>query len=103
MFSNKSAEYPEGFLDRDTLKSFYGITGEEDSLRYTPGTERIPNNWYTRAIDDPYTGLFFASDLKNLVLQHPELAAFGGNTGTVNSFTGLDIANLTVGISVQHP
>lgn len=103
MFSNKSVEYPEGFLDRNTLKSFYGITGEGDSLKYTPGTERIPNNWYTHAIDDPYSAPFFFSDFKNLIQQHPELSAFGGNTGTVNSFTGIDITNLTVSISVHHP
>ncbi|CAF9920832.1 MAG: hypothetical protein HETSPECPRED_004374 [Heterodermia speciosa] len=98
MFSNKSVEYPEGFLDRNTLKSFYGITGEGDSLKYTPGTERIPNNWYTHAIDDPYSAPFFFSDFKNLIQQHPELSAFGGNTGTVNSFTGIDITNLTGGL-----
>ena len=102
MFSNKSVEYPEGFLDRDTLKSFYGITGEEDNLKYTPGTERIPYNWYTRAIADPYSGLSLVLDLKYFVQQHPELIAFGGNTGTVNSFTGLDIGNLTVSIFVHY-
>ncbi|KAL9033247.1 MAG: hypothetical protein Q9214_007606 [Letrouitia sp. 1 TL-2023] len=97
MFANKSAAYPEGFLDRGTLKSFYAMTGPEDGLVYTPGNERIPENWYTRAVGDPYDVPFFDSDFQNLVQQHPELSAFGGNTGTVNSFTGLDITNLTGG------
>ena len=99
MFANKSASYPEGFLDQGTLKSFYAMTGTDDSnLKYTPGAERIPENWYTRAVGDPYDTLFFDQDLSILVQQHPELLAFGGNTGTVNSFTGLDIQNLTVSI-----
>jgi len=97
MFSNKSATYPDGFLDRGTLKSFYSMTGaDQSSLKYTPGAERIPNNWYTRAAGDPYSVPFFISDFKTLVQQHPELLTFGGNTGTVNSFTGLDFGNLTV-------
>ena len=44
--SNKSAEYPEGYLDGDVLKSFFGITGEPGSFTWDEGTERIPDNWY---------------------------------------------------------
>ena len=99
MFANKSAEYPEGFLDRGTLKSFYAITGPDDGLTYTPGYERIPENWYKRALDDEYTTPFFFSDFKNTLQEHPELIAFGGNTGTVNSFAGLVVGNLTVSSS----
>ncbi len=102
MFINKSAAYPEGFLDQGTLKSFYAMTGTDDSnLVYSPGMERIPNNWYTRAVDDPYDVPFFDIDFSTLVQQHPELLTFGGNTGTVNSFTGLDIGNLTVSIPLS--
>lgn len=96
MLSNKSAAYPEGFLDRGTLKSFYAISGPEDGLVYTPGNERIPENWYTRAVGDQYDVLRLLFDFKALVQEHPEILAFGGNTGTVNSFTGLDVTNLTV-------
>lgn len=42
---NKSAETPEGLLTGDVLKSFYSITGEDGSFAYTPGYERIPDNW----------------------------------------------------------
>ncbi|MCJ1263364.1 hypothetical protein MMC22_003234 [Lobaria immixta] len=97
MFSNKSAAYPEGFLDRGTLKSFYAMSGPEDGLVYTQGNERIPENWYTRPVGDPYDIPYFLSDYKTQVQEHPELLAFGGNTGTVNSFTGLDVTNLTGG------
>jgi hypothetical protein len=31
-------------------------------------------------------------------LAYPETLKFGGNTGTVNSFTGVDVANLTGGV-----
>lgn len=96
MFSNKSAAYPEGFLDRGTLKSFYAMSGPEDGLVYTPGNEHIPENWYTRPVGDPYDIPHFLSDYKTQLQEHPELLAFGGNTGTVNSFTGLDVTNLTV-------
>ena len=97
MFANNSAANPEGFLDRNTLKSFYAMTGsDETGLTYAPGQERIPGNWYTRPKSNPYDIPFFFSDFKTLVQEHPELLAFGGNTGTVNSFTGLDIGNLTV-------
>ena len=99
MFANKSAAYPEGFLDQGTLKSFYAMTGTDDSnLEYTPGAERIPENWYTRAVGDPYDIPLVLQDISTLIEEHPELSAFGGNTGTVNSFTGLDIQNLTVSI-----
>ena len=30
--SNKSAEYPEGRLDKETLKSFFSITGPENNV-----------------------------------------------------------------------
>ena len=96
LFSNKSATYPEGFLDRNTLKSFYAMTGPDNSLIYTPGAERIPTNWYKRAPDDLYGGVNLAFDFKTIAQQNPSLLAFGGNTGTVNSFTGLSATNFTV-------
>lgn len=46
--ANKSAEYPEGLLDGETLKSFYAVTGDYPNFKYTPGYEKIPNNWYKR-------------------------------------------------------
>ena len=43
--ANKSAQYPEGRLDRYSLMSFYAITGESGNFQYNPGNERIPENW----------------------------------------------------------
>jgi len=96
--ANKSAEYPEGILNKDVLKSFFSITGDDDNLRYNPGNERIPDNWYKRAIGDEYTIPFFATDLNLAALQHPEFLEIGGNTGTPDSFVGVDVSNLTSGV-----
>lgn len=96
--ANKSEEHPEGVLNKEVLKSFFSISGDDDNLQYTPGNERIPDNWYKRAIGDEYTIPFFSTDLNLAALQHPEFLEIGGNTGTPNSFVGLDPANLTDGV-----
>jgi hypothetical protein len=57
--ANKSAEYHEGVLNQDVLKSFFSITGERGNFTWTEGYERIPDNWYKRAIGDEYTIPFF--------------------------------------------
>lgn len=50
---NKSAAYPEGYLNGNVLKSFFSVTGDSPSnFKYTPGYEKIPDNWYKRAIGD---------------------------------------------------
>jgi len=96
--SNKSAEYPEGYLDGETLKSFFAITGKPGYFKYNEGQEKIPDNWYKRAIGDEYTIPYFESDLLAAALEYPEFLSVGGNTGTVNSFTGVDISDLTGGV-----
>lgn len=63
-----------------------------------PGYERIPDNWYTRNTLDPYTIAFLAVDSAAMLLDHPEFASVGGNTGTTNTFVGLDPGMLTGGI-----
>src|SRR5690242_4936594 len=51
LMSNHSVQYPNGILDKETLKSFFAITENPDgSLTYNPGKERIPNNWYRRPL-----------------------------------------------------
>ncbi|KAL9616515.1 MAG: hypothetical protein Q9160_008631 [Pyrenula sp. 1 TL-2023] len=96
--ANKSAEAPEGILDGETLKSFYSIEGTYPDFTYTPGHERIPDNWYKRNPVDYYTIPYFSVDLNAMALQHPEFLSVGGNTGTTNSFVGIDPANLTDGV-----
>jgi hypothetical protein len=96
--SNKSEEYPEGYLDGDVLKSFFAISGEPGSFQWNEGQEQIPDNWYKRAVGDEYTIPFFITDLTAAALQYPQFLSVGGNTGTVDSFTGIDISNLTGGV-----
>lgn len=55
MMSNHSAQYPQGYLDKETFKSFFAVSGKSGGFKYQPGYERIPDNWYRRAIGDDYT------------------------------------------------
>ncbi|KAL3420535.1 oxidase [Phlyctema vagabunda] len=96
LFSNHSWENPAGTLTKDILKSFYSIHGEEGNFTYLYGHESIPDNWYRAPVD--YGLVALNLDLVAYCLKYPELASIGGNTGTVNSFTGIDLADLTGGV-----
>ena len=98
LFSSASAEHPEGILDREVLKSFFAITGQSGRFHYNPGWERIPENWYRRALGNEYSVLDFQNDVIDWASRSPELLGVGGNTGTVNSFTEVDISDLTGGV-----
>ena len=65
-------------------------------MEYTYGHESIPQNWYRVPVDWGLSGLF--SDLIDWFIKYPELASIGGNTGKMNSFTGLDVENITGGV-----
>ncbi|PLB40790.1 peroxidase family protein [Aspergillus candidus] len=96
LFRNHSREEPEGVLTKEHVRNFFAIYGEEDNLEYREGWERIPENWYKTPVDFGLVEL-------NLILidwlaKHPELASIGGNTGEVDSFTGVDTSDLTGGI-----
>ncbi|EAW24610.1 peroxidase family protein [Aspergillus fischeri NRRL 181] len=95
-FRNHSRENPEGVLTKEIVRNFYGIYGDEGNLTYREGWERIPENWYKTPLD--YGLVQFNTDLVDWVLKHPELASIGGNTGTVNSFTGVNLADVTGGV-----
>lgn len=100
LMSNHSAEYPNGILDKETLKSFFAITEATDgTLSWQPGYERIPDNWYRRPLGviNEYSPVSFAQDLLQMAAIVPEAVSIGGNTGTVNSFTGVDLGNITGG------
>lgn len=95
--ANHSAEYPEGRLSKSVLKSFFAFTGEEGSFQYSVGHERIPENWYRRAIGDEYTIPFFIEDVILAAKGYPIFLQIGGNTGTTNSFAGVDPTDFTKG------
>ncbi|CAE6424661.1 unnamed protein product [Rhizoctonia solani] len=99
--SNHSAEAPDGVLNHEVLKSFYGVSGSGSSLVYQQGyeaslTSRIPDNWYKRPID--YSIPLYAVDLLYAGLKHPEFLSIGGNTGKVNSFAGVNVGDITGGV-----
>jgi len=74
-----------------------GVTlNSDNSLTYNPGHERIPANWYHTRI--PYTLVQLNLDTLSMIAQHPELGSIGGNVGTTNSFTGIDLDDVTGGV-----
>ncbi|KAK2764604.1 hypothetical protein FQN54_009299 [Arachnomyces sp. PD_36] len=95
-FANHSPENPEGITTKEIIRNFYAIYEEEDKLTYREGWERIPENWYKTPEDWGLAG--FGTDLVGWALKYPELANIGGNTGTVNSFTGVYISEITGGV-----
>ncbi|KAL5114502.1 hypothetical protein ACEQ8H_007592 [Pleosporales sp. CAS-2024a] len=94
-FANHTAENQEGYLDAQTLMTFEGVTRENGKYMWSPGRERIPENWYRRFIGDEYTIPYFTADAVGTELANPELIRLGGNTGQPNTFTGVDIDDLT--------
>ncbi|KAF2767076.1 Cloroperoxidase [Teratosphaeria nubilosa] len=96
--ANHSAEYPTGNLSYSTLQSWFAVSGESGSYTATQGHERIPDNWYRRAFEYPYSNEYFLGDVAAAAALHPKFLDVGGNTGTTNSFTGVDVANFTGGL-----
>lgn len=96
--SNHSAEVPGGTLTRETLKTFFAVDGEPGSFVQRRGEEQIPLNWYKRPSSMQYTLQTTLSDLATDNLMYPGLINAGGNTGKVNSFTGVDTSDLTGGV-----
>jgi hypothetical protein len=98
MMANHRAEFPEGSLSRSQLMTFFSITGESGKFTYTPGHERIPDNWYKSAISDEYTIPGFITDVLDFGEKYPPLLEVTGNTGKVDSLTIVDLGSLTKGI-----
>jgi hypothetical protein len=96
--ANNSVEYPEGYLTADMIKTFYSVTGTQGNYIYMPGCERIPDNWYKRAVGNEYSLAAFILDLLTQASKYPKFLSIGGNTGSVNSFTPLSLPDLTNGV-----
>lgn len=98
ILSNHTDDNPDELVSKAVLRSFYAVTEDPNngSLSYTPGHERIPENWFPR--QTPYTIPDFNAAEAALLIKKPELLSVGGNTGTVNSFAGIDFEDLTGGI-----
>lgn len=95
--SNHSAENPGGVLTRKVLKSFFAVTGEPGSFVHNRGQERIPDNWYKRPALNAYNIPEVLNDVFINNAMFPGIVRFGGNTGTVDSFAGVDVTDLTGG------
>ncbi|KAG8158101.1 hypothetical protein KVR01_011862 [Diaporthe batatas] len=97
ILSNHSAEFPGGQLTKDVFKSFFAVTDDKDGeMVYNPGHERIPENWFRTPVD--YGLVSLNLDIVAWALQHPELGSVGGNTGAVDTFTGVDLHDVTGGL-----
>jgi len=99
VFKNHSYERPDGVLTKKILYNFYSVrenqkTGE---LVYTKGHERIPDNWYRQPTNRLSTPRFLLLII-NFLQFYPRAGSIGGNTGKVNTFTPLDLGNLTGGL-----
>ncbi|KAF1988889.1 Cloroperoxidase [Aulographum hederae CBS 113979] len=98
LMSNHSAENKNGFLTQDVLKQFFAISGPDGAHVYNKGKERIPENWYRRPSSNPYGAAAAGADVAILILRYPDVIRVGGNTGTVNSFVGVNPGDLTGGV-----
>ena len=97
--ANKSADNPEGILNKEVLKSFFAVQGPDNNLTHTPGHERIPENWYTRSRDDAYGLVGVAQDGVPSLIKYPHFASVGGNVGgKTNNFAGVDVSDLSGGV-----
>jgi len=96
--ANHSQEYPEGRLSGDVLKTWFGIEGDYPNFTHTPGYEKIPDQWYRRAFGDEYTIPFFLEDVVGMAVESPQFLDIGGNTAGVDTFSGVDLGNLTGGL-----
>ncbi|KAK8909066.1 hypothetical protein ACHAPF_006883 [Botrytis cinerea] len=96
--ANHTAEHPEGILDQFNLKSFFGVTGETGYFEKKDGWERIPGGWGRRAFGDEYGILSLTEDILYFASEYPNTLTIGGNTGEVNTFSGVDFSNLTGGV-----
>lgn len=98
-FANHSSEHPDGYLDLESLMAFEGVTRNSNGdFEWKAGREHIPENWYRRAIGDDFGLVAFALDALDALQHLPYMAVLGGNTGEPNTFTGVNIGDVTGGV-----
>ncbi|RMY25760.1 hypothetical protein D0867_00502 [Hortaea werneckii] len=92
LFGNKSEEYPEGRTTGDLLKTFSPSRAEMVALN------TLLENFYKHPDSNQYGLLPLFLDAYDAYIHNPQFESIGGNTGEVNSFTGISFSNLTEGI-----
>ncbi|ESZ98765.1 hypothetical protein SBOR_0871 [Sclerotinia borealis F-4128] len=96
LLSNHTIEHPDGIMTQGTMRSMYGVYSEDGTYVYKKGCEQIPPNWYRIPVD--YGLVSLNVDLLTWIGKNPILGSIGGNTGQVNTFTGVDLSNITGGV-----
>ncbi|KAF2755744.1 hypothetical protein EJ05DRAFT_540403 [Pseudovirgaria hyperparasitica] len=96
--SNHSAAEPSGYLDGYNFKTFFGVSGTPGNFVWERGQERVPPDWYRRPSTNPYTAADVFEDVAIGYAAYPNTLKFGGNTGKPNTFTGLNVADLSGGV-----
>ncbi|KAM3420807.1 hypothetical protein BST61_g4052 [Cercospora zeina] len=98
LIANHSAEEPRGFLTKEVFMDFFGYTRDDNgALVYTFGAEKIPENWYKRSEQDPWTLSDIVASTAQQCATYPGNCQIGGNTGEVNSFKGVDLTDISGG------
>ncbi|TGO85194.1 hypothetical protein BPOR_0421g00020 [Botrytis porri] len=96
LLSNHTTENPEGIMTHGLMRTMFGVYSENGEYVYKKGCEQIPSNWYRIPVD--YGLVQLNLDIVAWMAANPTLVSVGGNTGKVNTFTGLDISNVTGGV-----
>lgn len=73
------------------------MSGSPSNFTYNKGWERIPDNWYKTPLDWGLVQLNL--ELLSWIAKYPVLASIGGNVGSVNSFTGVDLSDPVTGLA----
>lgn len=53
--ANHSAQYPDGYLDKKTFKSFFAVSGDSGSFTYQAGVrvyQRCPSSVFVSSLED---------------------------------------------------
>ena len=59
---------------------------DENNLKWNPGHEKIPDNWYKRHPSDDYSITYFQTDILYFAETFPGLLDVGCNQGAVNTY-----------------
>jgi hypothetical protein len=79
--------------DLATISSFFGVTQDSTGKFVATSGEQIPANWTNRVI--PYDNTLVTIQILEMYLLNP--VAFGANTGSPNSFNGLNTSGFKNG------
>lgn len=98
LLANHSAEYPRGFMPKELFMTTFGYTRDSaGKLQFNHGTERLPENWYKRSPKDPWGLADIGTSTAQQCASYPSSCLVGGNTGEVNSFSGVNLGDISGG------